>query len=117
MEDHRTVAWLTTQIWQAPFLLLFGFGLVYSLSGRWSGSFATLTAIGCGLILLATVLSGFQQYRMMAVVANADTLRAASYSFQFMVANILLRLGGFGLLLAAIFAGRGNATPHTTPFR
>jgi hypothetical protein len=115
MEDHRIMGWLMTQLWQAPFLLLFGFGLVYSLSGRWSGSFVTLTAIGCALVLLAIVLSGFQQYRMLAVLADADHLRAATYSFQFMVANMLLRLGGFGLLLAAIFAGRGNAAPQTIP--
>jgi len=112
MEDGRMFGWLMSQIWQVPFLLLFLFGLVMSLSGKYKGQFVGLAAAGFGVLIFGIVLSGYQQYAMFAAMADGgyDTVRRLNTVLS--AFGVVVRLAGYILLLAAIFSGR-----HEKPAR
>jgi len=70
---------LLSQIWQVPSLLIFIFGLVLSLSGRWRGPFVNFAAAGFAVLLFGLVVSAYHQFAMSARIAEGDNSVAPTY--------------------------------------
>ena len=107
---------LMSQIWQVPSLLIFIFGLVLSLSGRWRGLFVNFAAAGFAVLLFGLVVSAYHQFAMSARIAEGGYASIMSFNLAFSAAGIAIRVVGFGLLIAAIFAGRTEPRPARGPY-
>jgi hypothetical protein len=115
VEKQALIPFLTTQIWQVPFLALYLFGLIYTMSGRWQGRFLTYAAWGFGLLLAGLLISATATYLMYARMFegggyNSGMARNMALTF----AGMLAHLGGLGLLIAAIFSGRKSPPASAT---
>ena len=107
MDKQTVVYWLTSQIWQVPFLALYLFGFIWTMSGRWTGGFLKYAAWGFGLLVAGWALSAFGMYLMYARISSGGGYSAdMGGRMLFTLASSLAHFGGVGLLIAAIFSGR-----------
>ena len=104
----RLMSILATQIWYLPFLAIYILGLVFALSRRDMGKASQYAASGFGLMILGLALSSVNMYQMITMRESGDySLSAfARNSALFHFATMALNLGGWGFILAAIFAKR-----------
>ena len=97
---------------QAPILLVYLFGIILCAM-RWQRApkAAMLALIGTGVMLLTTLVFGFMNAYLITNQINSGTPISGvgqSLAFLSMGASIL-RAAGFALVLAAVFAQRGNS--------
>jgi len=94
---------------QAPVLLVYFIGLILcAVWWRRAPTAAMLALAGCGLLLLTTIGFAWLQNQMIQSRMSSGTT-AAAYAQSLMwvsVGGAIFRAAGFGLLLAAVFAGR-----------
>ena len=104
------------QVQQVPYLLVLIFGLVMSLAGPWRGRFALFAAAGFSVFILGIVLGVYQQYALATGIRESGYASAMMSNLFLRGAHIAIRVVGFGLLIAAIFAGRTEPRPARGPF-
>ena len=111
MKDWMPI--LATQIWQLPYVALYILGLVFAFSRRDMGKAATYAAAGFALLMLGTLVASVQQYMIMSarMAGDVSAYRLSTMLMGSTIATQLLRFGGTGLLLAAIFAKRPLPAP------
>ena len=104
----RLMPILATQIWFLPFLAVYILGLIFALSRRDIGNASQYAAFGFGLLILGVALSSVNMYNMITMRDSGDyslsTFARNATLFRFGI--MALNLGGWGFILAAIFAKR-----------
>jgi len=111
MERQVLITWLTTQIWQVPFLVLFLCGLVISLSGRWQGKFVPFAIWGFILLIAGWAISAWSQWLMYAHISDGGYSANMARNMALSLFRSVLHLAGMALLMAAIFSGRNDKAP------
>jgi hypothetical protein len=111
---ERWLAFLASQIWHIPFLVLYIVGVVFALSRRDMGKASSYAAIGFGLMILGQLLSALSMFDTLNFRAEggydygARTRRMMMFAFPTIAAN----LGGLLFIMAAIFARRPAPPPR-----
>jgi hypothetical protein len=92
---------------QAPQLLVYLLGLVLcAVWWRRAPSAAMYAMLGCGILLLTTVATSFIQVYAFNNRGGRPAATIGQIMFVIGIGGSILRAAGFGLLLAAVFAGR-----------
>jgi prephenate dehydrogenase len=104
----RLMPILATQIWYLPFLAIYILGLVLALSRRDIGKASQYAALGFGLMIVGLLMSSANMYTMITMRDrdNFQISSLAAYSMVFRTVTMLANLGGWGFILAALFAKR-----------
>jgi uncharacterized membrane protein len=103
----RLMPFLATQIWYLPYLALFILGVVFALGRRDMGNASQYAVFGFGLMILGLMLSSANTYFMIARAGgDYDMSAVARNAALFHMGTMVLNLGGWGFILAAIFAKR-----------
>jgi hypothetical protein len=106
-------SYLTQQLlYQLPLLLVCTTGLILSLVFfRKSTGPSILTLIASGIVLLSSIaIALIQSYLVQARLEQGwSTAQYARLTSLVAIAGSIVRAGGFGLLLAAVFIGRKRA--------
>ena len=96
---------LSAQIWQVPYLVVYVTGLVFALVGKRQGKFQGLAAWGFGLLLLTWLFQAINQYLLYTRV-DRGLAAFGSLSSLSWFALPLVHLIGIVLVGAAVFADR-----------
>jgi len=104
---------LAAQIWHLPFLALYILGLIFALSRRDMGKASRFAALGFGLMALGVLISSASSYLMFSMreeggLAMAQIAKTIALIGFFTMA---VNLGGFGLIMTALFMKRPPPSP------
>jgi hypothetical protein len=105
-------AYIASQLpYLAPMLLAYLAGILLSaLKLRQLGKPAALALTGCVILLVNTAVFPFVQWYVLSARAQTGTPgNFASLMLMVSLARSAVHITGFGLLLAAVFAGRRSA--------
>lgn len=102
----RFMPFLATQIWFLPYLALFILGVVFALGRRDMGNASQYAVFGFGLMILGLMLSSANMYFMIARAGSDNMSAVARHAALFHAGTMVLNFGGWGFILAAIFAKR-----------
>ena len=109
MDGTVLMAFFVTQIWSIPHLVLLLLGIVFALGHGRREKFVQYAVLGFSLMALSVVFSAGQQYWMFALMkdgVSGSEVADKVYGMKMTLLNRGLYLGGLGLLIAAIVAGR-----------
>lgn len=104
---------LASQIWHLPFLALYILGLIFARTRRDMGRASRFAAPGFGLMVLGILISSASSYVMfsmreeggMAMARIAQTIGIIGFF------TMAVNLGGFGLIMVALFMKRPPPSP------
>jgi len=103
-----------TQVWQVPFLLMFLIGLFIALSRRDLGRAQSYAVIGFAVLALSVLVQSAQMYQLFMMREGGDYRSIATRSAVFTLVAAVVKIGGFILLMVALFIDRGQKT-DTSP--
>jgi hypothetical protein len=109
MSNAGLMAFIFSQIWSLPHLVLLVFGAVFVLSHGRREKFVTYAFWGFSLMAAGVLFAAGQQYWMFALMNEgipSSEVAGKVYGMKMMLLNRALYLGGLGLVVAAIVTGR-----------
>jgi len=100
-----------TQVWQAPFLLLYIVGLFMSLYRPGLGRGRSFAVNGFGILIVSVLLQVAQMYQ---ALSGGDYRVIGARVVFFTLIITIVKLAGFALVMTALFIDRGDKTanPH-----
>jgi len=104
--DGSLLAFLSTQILQAPYLAIYIVGLALAFGSRLGGNAATLARLGFGILIVTWFANAAFRYWSLQLVASHDFPAMRRVSMNFVAPLSILSVAGLGLVVAAVFAGR-----------